>query len=91
MTLDAAARELRVDGQAVDLTRTEFDVLGLLLERPGRVQSRAQIIDRVRSDDVHITERTIDTHVRRIRAKLRPLGLDPIETVHGVGYKVRGP
>jgi two-component system OmpR family response regulator len=89
LLLDPASRELTVDGQPVELTVTEFDLLRLLLEQPGRVYTRAQIIDAVRADDVHITERTIDSHVRRIRAKLRRHGLDPIETVHGLGYKVK--
>jgi two-component system OmpR family response regulator len=87
LALDPQSRELAVDGQPIELTVTEFDVLRLLLEQPGRVYTRAQILDRVRADDVHITERTIDTHIRRIRAKLRPHALDPIETVHGLGYK----
>src|SRR3954464_1135609 len=89
--LDLPAPELRVGGAQIDLTVTEFAILRALLEHPGRVWSRAQIIARVRADDFRMTERTIDTHVRRIRAKLRGHGLDPIETVHGLGYKARAP
>ena len=74
-------------GQRVDLTMMEFGVLRVLLERPGRAYTRAQLIDRAYEEDYAITERTIDTHIRRIRAKLRPFGVDPIETVHGLGYK----
>jgi two-component system OmpR family response regulator len=66
---------------------TEFGVLQALLERPGRLLTRSQLIDRAYAHDNHITERTIDTHIRRIRAKMRPYGIDPIETVHGLGYK----
>jgi two-component system OmpR family response regulator len=73
------------------MTVTEFAILRALLEHPGRVWSRAQIIARVRADDFRMTERTIDTHVRRIRAKLRAFALDPIETVHGLGYKGKAP
>jgi two-component system, OmpR family, response regulator len=62
-------------------------VLGALLERPGVVFSRAQLMQRAYRYDNLITERTIDTHVRRIRAKFRAAGGDPIATVHGVGYK----
>jgi two-component system OmpR family response regulator len=91
LTLDIPCHEVRVDGTKVDLTVTEFGVLQALLERPGRVLTRSQLIDRVRSEDYHITERTIDTHIRRIRAKLRPFDLDPIETVHGLGYKAAEP
>jgi two-component system OmpR family response regulator len=91
LVLDLPAHELRVDGAQVELTVTEFAILRALLEHPGRVWSRAQIISRVRADDFHMTERTIDTHVRRIRAKLREHRVDPIETVHGLGYKARAP
>ena len=87
LVLDPAAHELRVDGTLVELTATEFDVLRTLLEYAGRVLSRSELIEHVRDHAVHVTERIIDTHVRRIRAKLRPHALDPIETVHGVGYK----
>src|SRR5688500_13578233 len=91
LVLDMPAHELRVDGTAVELTVTEFAILRALLEHPGRVWSRTQIIARVRADDFRMTERTIDTHVRRIRAKLRGYSLDPIETVHGLGYKAKIP
>jgi two-component system, OmpR family, response regulator len=91
LVLDLPAHELRIDGAQIDLTVTEFAILRALLEHPGRVWSRAQIISRVRADDFHMTERTIDTHVRRIRAKLREHKVDPIETVHGLGYKARAP
>jgi len=89
--MDVPCHEVRVDGRKVDLTVTEFRVLHALLERPGRVLTRSQLIDRARSEDYHITERTIDTHIRRIRAKLRPFGVDPISTVHGLGYKASDP
>ena len=87
LRVDPAAHTVRVDDTLVDFTATEFGLLSALLERPGHVLSRAQLIDRVRDPDTHVTERTIDTHVRRIRAKLRSFKVDPIETVHGVGYK----
>jgi two-component system OmpR family response regulator len=91
LVLDLPAHEVRVDGAPVDFTVTEFAILRALLEHPGRVWSRAQIIARVRADDFRMTERTIDTHVRRIRGKLRAHDLDPIETVHGLGYKAKLP
>ena len=62
-------------------------MLQALIERPGLVLTRTQLIDRSYEHDNHITERTIDTHIRRIRAKMRPFGVDPIQTVHGLGYK----
>ncbi|MEM9488456.1 MAG: response regulator transcription factor [Myxococcota bacterium] len=86
--LDPGRHEVWVDGQhEIKLTVTEFRVLAAILERPGRVLTRSQLISRAYDEDTHITERTVDTHIRRIRAKLRPLGLNPIATVHGLGYK----
>lgn len=87
LCLDTTAHEAHVDDTPVDLTATEFSLLRILLESRGRAFSRAELIDAVRDDAYHVTERTVDTHVRRIRAKLRALDVDPIETVHGVGYK----
>jgi two-component system OmpR family response regulator len=87
LTIDVAAHRVCVGGARVELTPTEFGVLLALLERPGRVLSRAQLIDRAYRHDNHITERTIDTHVRRLRGKLRRLGVDPVETVFGLGYR----
>ncbi|HEV7732665.1 MAG TPA: response regulator transcription factor [Candidatus Binatia bacterium] len=88
LRLDPAAHEVRVGDTLVDLTATEFKLLHVLLEFRGRVLGRSELIEQVRDDAYHVTERMVDTHVRRIRAKLRPCGVDPIETVHGVGYKV---
>ncbi len=88
LRLDPAAHEVRVGDALVDLTATEFKLLHVLLEFRGRVLGRSELIEQVRDDAYNVTERTVDTHVRRIRAKLRPCGVDPIETVHGVGYKV---
>jgi two-component system OmpR family response regulator len=88
--LDTERHEVRCAGQVVSLTPTEFGVLGALLERPGVVLSRGQLMQRAYRYDNLITERTIDTHVRRIRAKFRAAGSDPIATVHGVGYKAAG-
>jgi two-component system OmpR family response regulator len=85
--IDVDRHEVTVDGAVVDLTATELRLLAALCEKPGRVLSRATLIARAHGGDHHITARTIDTHVRHIRAKLAPLGVDPIATVHGVGYK----
>jgi two-component system OmpR family response regulator len=85
--VDLERWEVRVRDERVDLTRTELMVLAALLERPGIVLSRAQLVQRGYPYDNLVTERTIDTHVRRVRAKFRPHGVDPIATVHGVGYK----
>jgi len=88
--VDFERHEVRCGGVRVDLTPTELGVLAALLERPGVVLSRAQLVARGYLDAVVVTERTIDTHVRRIRAKFREHGVDPIATVHGVGYKASG-
>lgn len=87
--LDADRHEVRCHGGALRLTVTEFGLLAALLERPGVVLSRAQLMERAYAYDNLITERTIDTHVKRVRKKFRDAGHDPIETVHGVGYKLR--
>jgi len=91
LELDPERHEARYSGQCVNLTATEFALLLALYERPGIVLSRAQLLDKAYQGDVHITERTLDTHVRRIRAKFRSVGGDPIATVHGVGYKAFQP
>lgn len=88
--IDLERHEVRCGSEIVALTPTELGVLAALLERPGVVLSRGQLMQRAYPYDNHITERTIDTHVRRIRAKFRAHGEDPIATVHGVGYKAAG-
>lgn len=91
LEVDPERHEVRVAGTKVELTATEFEVLRALLQRPGRLLTRSQLIERAYAGDHHVTERTIDTHIRRIRAKLRALGVDPIETVHGLGYRSTEP
>jgi two-component system OmpR family response regulator len=73
----------------LELTVTEFSLLRVLMARPGRAYTRDELVDRAYGEDHHVSERTLDSHVRRIRAKLREAGLDPIETVHGLGYRLR--
>jgi two-component system, OmpR family, response regulator len=88
LSLDPERHEVRVGLRVVALTHTEFCLLQVLMQRPEVVFERGQLLREARADDTHITERTVDTHVRRIRAKLREYGLSPIATVHGVGYKL---
>jgi two-component system, OmpR family, response regulator len=71
------------------LTATEFRLLEVLMARPGRVYSRDELCEHAYPDSRHVSGRTLDSHVRRIRAKFRDQGIDPIETVHGVGYRLR--
>ncbi|RYE87415.1 MAG: response regulator transcription factor [Myxococcales bacterium] len=87
--LDLARHEVSCGGAPLRLTVTEFGVLAALIERPGRVLTRAQLMESAYAYDNLITERTIDTHVKRIRKKFRDAGHDPIETIYGLGYKLR--
>jgi len=86
LQLDPTRHRCHVEGQEVELTAKEFDLLHGLMERPGRVMTRDQLIDAVWGSDVAVTTRTIDTHLKRLREKLGPAG-PLIETVRGVGYR----
>lgn len=86
VVLDADCHQVTINGQAVDLTATEFRLLALLMERKGRVQSRENLLVNVWHYDSEIETRTVDTHVRRVREKLGPYA-NIIETVRGVGYR----
>jgi two-component system catabolic regulation response regulator CreB len=90
LVVDEATRRATVLGRAIELTRVEFDLLACLLSAPGRVFTRAQLIDRVWGDGFAITDRTIDSHVKALRRKVEGGGGDAnlIETVRGVGYRV---
>ncbi len=89
VVLDEARHEVHCEGAPVRLTVTEFGVLASLMRQPGRVLTRAQLMEHAYAYDNLITERTMDTHVKRIRRKFRDAGFDPIETVYGLGYKFR--
>jgi len=92
LRLDPATHRVTVDGNAVPLGPTEYRLLRFLLARPERVHSRAQLLDQVWGDDVYIEERTVDVHIRRLRAALQPLGQDAlVETVRGSGYRLAVP
>jgi two-component system, OmpR family, response regulator len=89
LTLDPEGWEARWDGTPVPLTATEFELLALLAAMPGRVFTRDMMIDRLHGPGFAITDRTIDSHVRNVRAKF-PAGADPIETRAGIGYRIGG-
>jgi two-component system phosphate regulon response regulator PhoB len=91
LKLDPVKHELTIDGQPVSLALSEFKLLRFLMANPGRVFSRGQILDQVWGDHVFIEERTVDVHIRRLRAGLGPLGESMIETVRGIGYKLTVP
>lgn len=86
--LDVAAHRLRVRGEETPLTATEFRLLKLLIERAGRVQTRAQLLSDVWGYAEDIDSRTVDTHIRRLRRKLGEEA-ERVETVIGVGYRLR--
>ncbi len=88
ITIDAGRHEVKVAGDCVNLTPTEFQLLTVLARRPGWVFSRNQLMDEVRGDEVIITDRAIDVQVVGLRKKLGEFGTY-IETVRGVGYKFR--
>lgn len=75
-------------GREVVLTLTEFGILRTLMSHPGQVFDRDRLMDGSYQDYRVVSDRTIDSHVRRVRAKFRALGADPIETLHGIGYRL---
>ena len=83
LEIDPAARLVRIGGEIVHLTPTEFDLLALLAARPGVVFSREQLLAEVWGWRDGSGQRTVDSHVRGLRRKL---GNDLVRTVHGVGY-----
>jgi two-component system phosphate regulon response regulator PhoB len=94
LSLDVNSHNVRLDGEELNLTPTEFKLLRALMERKGRTQSRRQLLERAWRVDTHISDRiqtrTVDMHVRRLRAKLGVVG-DWVETVRGFGYRFRIP
>jgi len=85
--LDRERRRVMRDGKEVALGPTEFRLLEFLMERPGRVYSREQLLDGVWGNEVYIDERTVDVHVGRLRKALSAGNeVDPIRTVRGAGY-----
>jgi two-component system phosphate regulon response regulator PhoB len=89
IVIDRAAHRVAIDGNAIELTPTEYKLLLMLAERRGRVQGRAQLLETVWDAAPDIQTRTVDMHVQRLRAKLGPAG-ELIETVRGFGYRLRG-
>lgn len=88
--IDSEGRRIRYAGRAMELTRYEYALLAELLRRPGAILSRAQLLDRAWDGDSDSADRTVDTHVKTLRAKLREAGAesDPIRTHRGVGYSI---
>jgi DNA-binding response OmpR family regulator len=90
LEIDTVRHEVRVEGTAIEVTRSEFELLHVLAQYPGRVYSRAEIAYRLRGDDFEGDERVVDVHVRNLRRKIEADAARPrcIETVRGVGYRL---
>ena len=90
IVLDDATHTVTVRGQLVTLTPTEFNLLGLLLRAPGQVFTRVQLADRLAAVGYSGLERTLNVHIRNLRAKIEADPEQPqyIETVFGVGYRL---
>jgi DNA-binding response OmpR family regulator len=90
LTLDRDSREVLVGERSIDLTPSEFDLLAALMTSPGRVFSRLDLLDVIQGVRYEGYERTIDTHIKNLRAKLEDDPRQPrhIETVYGVGYRL---
>lgn len=91
LVMDPARHESTWDGRPVKLTVTEFLLLQALAQRPGFVKSRDNLMDAAYDDQVYVDDRTIDSHVKRMRKKFRQVDseFDAIETLYGVGYRYR--
>jgi two-component system response regulator ChvI len=91
LTLDPARHESLWEGRPVKLTVTEFLLLQALAQRPGFVKSRDNLMDAAYDDQVYVDDRTIDSHIKRMRKKFREVDpeFDAIETLYGVGYRYR--
>ena len=91
LSLNPATHRVLANGQPIELGPTEFRLLFFFMTHPERVYSRAQLLDEVWGDHVFIEERTVDVHIRRLRAALEPTGHpERVETVRGTGYRFSG-
>jgi len=91
LALDPQRHECTWDGKPVRLTVTEFLILQALAQRPGFVKSRDSLMDAAYDDQVYVDDRTIDSHIKRLRKKFKVVAddFDAIETLYGVGYRYR--
>jgi two-component system response regulator ChvI len=91
LSLDPQRHECTWDGKPVRLTVTEFLILQALAQRPGFVKSRDSLMDAAYDDQVYVDDRTIDSHIKRLRKKFKVVAddFDAIETLYGVGYRYR--
>jgi two-component system, OmpR family, response regulator BaeR len=87
--IDDGARRATVHGKPLDLTPSEFALLAVLARRPGQVFSRAQLLDFAFRDNMDVTDRAIDSHIKNLRRKIDTVapGLEPIHSIYGLGYR----
>lgn len=92
LTHDAAGHRIYLHGKVLDLTRREYGLLAVLMQTRGRIQSRESLLSAVWGLDADSTDRTVDTHIKTLRAKLRAVDADcdPIQTHRGMGYSISG-
>ena len=88
LSLDLNQHRAHWDGQELQLTLTEFGILRTLMGTPGKVYSREDLMKQAYELARTVSDRTIDSHVRRVRKKFLDMGCDPIQTMHGLGYKL---
>ena len=93
LSIDTVRQKVSLDQNAVELTATEFQLLATLARQPGRVFTRAALLDALRGTEVESFERAIDTHIKNIRRKIErdPRQPEHVLTVYGVGYKAAEP
>ncbi|WP_076005039.1 response regulator transcription factor [Dehalogenimonas formicexedens] len=93
ITVDAERRQVTIRDRVIELTTTEFEMLKLLAAHPGKVFSRAELLDRLQGDAYEGYERTIDSHIKNLRRKIEPDVDKPsyIHTIYGGGYKLELP
>ncbi|GBF27673.1 transcriptional regulatory protein BaeR [bacterium MnTg02] len=91
LKIDPERHSCRWDGQNVTLTVTEFQILHSLAQRPGVVKSRDALMDAAYDDQVYVDDRTIDSHIKRLRKKFQAVDrdFDVIETLYGIGYRFK--
>ena len=90
LAVDEAGRRVMAHGQDLHLTPTEFALLAAMLRRPGQVFSRASLLDLVAQDNLDVTDRAVDSHIKNLRRKLAAAfpGSEPIASVYGLGYRL---
>ena len=90
LAVDEAGRRVMAHGQDLHLTPTEFALLTAMLRRPGQVFSRASLLDLVAQDNLDVTDRAVDSHIKNLRRKLAAAfpGSEPIASVYGLGYRL---